>query len=215
MREGPPIRPCESGGPRSVSGASRRRVSLAGGDSRERPLRPFGDSVDRDDAGRLGRLLLRQGHHEDAVLVARPDLVLVHVVRKPERPPELAVTPLEVADAGLIAVAFGLALPADRQGAVLDANLDVLLGKARQVAREDVRLVGLGNVDGGLPSPRLVGHTEEPVEVPPGIECVVTHQGHGCVSFCQHAADILSIGFPDRMSSRSIKKYESITIKLY
>src|SRR5690606_21667710 len=113
-------------------------------------------SVDLDlDRARLLRLGLRQMDLEDSVAAFGGDLLRIDIVRQREASREAAVerlaTMLSLVLGGLLEAPFA----AQRQHAVLDADIDVLLLDLRQIGLDRVLVVVLDDVRGGAPLHRV------------------------------------------------------------
>src|SRR5436309_10995748 len=127
--------------------------------------------LDLDSLG-LRRFGLRQHDLENTVLVARPDLRNVHRRRESEGTGEAAVEALDPMVILVLDVLLAHPLAAEREDAVLDVDVDVLLPHAGQLRLEHEALFLLENVHrrrpsspGGLIAARLAGHVpEEPVD---------------------------------------------------
>src|SRR5687767_13928758 len=101
------------------------------------------------DVDRAGLRLFpeRQLHREHAVLEVRADLARIDGVGQRERPVERAVRPLDPAVALFLHLRVELLVALQDEGAVLDADLDVLAADAGQLgAHHQVMVVGLEDV---------------------------------------------------------------------
>src|SRR5712691_6109786 len=121
------------------------------------------------DSLSLGRFGLRQHNLENTVLVARPDLRDVDRRRESEGAGEAAVEALDPMVTLVPDVLLAHPLAAEREDAVLDMDVDVLLLHAGQLRLEHEALFLLENVHRRRPSSpgglliaaRLAGHISE------------------------------------------------------
>src|SRR5512132_2502646 len=128
------------------------------------------------DPAWLALLRLRDPHLEHAVLEPRRDGVGVDAVRQGERAVETAERALDAVPPALLRLVLGLALARDREVAVLDLDVHVALGQARQVRLQHEAVLGLDQVDRWNPPATLLAiGAEEGIEEP----VHVTREGLG------------------------------------
>src|ERR1041385_3857451 len=99
--------------------------------------------IDRDALDTLPRLVgFGQGDGQDPVFERRLGLVLLHVV---QRYLTLERAIIALAEVPALAIVLGLLLAAERQDAVGDFDLDVLLRHAGQLSRDGQHLAGIAD----------------------------------------------------------------------
>src|ERR671914_887225 len=133
----------------------------------------LGAAADLDPA-RLALLGLRDADLEHAAVEARADRVGVDALRERQRAGEAAERALDAVVALLVGLMLGLALAGDRERALLDLDLDVLLAHAGQIGPQDEVVAGLHEVHGRHPAPhrlaiarrrRVEDGVEEPIHL--------------------------------------------------
>src|SRR6516164_6681486 len=166
--------------------------------------------VDLDLLG-LGFLALRNGEGQDAVFVIGLDGLGVHGVREREAAAEAAVGALDAQVVVFVHLLLELALAANREDVVLDADVEVLGLHVGKVGLDDQFLTGLIDVDRrgparqiGLTRRAVKGLVEEAIDlVLKGIDAAKGLETANCGSH----SDILH-GYTE-----TIIKYERNTVK--
>src|SRR5688572_100971 len=109
-------------------------------------------------------LMLWNVDHEDPILALGLDALLVGVVRQCEASREAAVEPLDAVYLLVVFALFLLALTGERQHALLDRDVEVVLADLRQLGLDEVLGVGLADVGRRRPvvNPALVVRNPRP-----------------------------------------------------
>src|SRR6516164_5368913 len=167
--------------------------------------------VDLDLLG-LGFLALRNGEGQDAVFVLGLDGLGTHGVREREAAAEAAVGALDAQVVVFVHLLLELALAANREDVVLDADVEVLGLHVGKVGLDDEFLTGLIDVDRRGPT-RQIGLTRAVKSfVKEAIDLVLKGRDAAKgleTANCGSHSDIL------HSDIESIIKYERLTVKYY
>ena len=136
---------------------------------------------------RLRKCGLRDGDVQHALVEIGLNLLLVHALRQLERPLERAIRALHEVEPPLLAfLPLGGFLAANRQRAVLDLDLDVLLPDAGKLDVEAQLLWGLANVHRRMPVRARAAAEERVVEKAIDLTPQSEHGGEPEGSFVRH-----------------------------